>query len=92
MTNSLNHYAPNQTKTLLNALIHKTRFRNKYLENKTDENKRKYIKQCNYCVSLFRKSNKEYYGNLDVKNINHHKTVWGNHRRRGKQRELSIYF
>ena len=49
--------------------MHRTRFRNKYLRNKTDENKRKYTKQRNYCVSLLRKSKREYYSNLDIKNI-----------------------
>ena len=56
--------------------MHKTRFRNKYLRNKTDENKKKYTKQRNYCVSLLRKSKREYYSSLDVKNITDNKTFW----------------
>ena len=56
--------------------MHTTRFHNKYLRNKTDENKRKYTKQRNYCVSLLRKSKREYYSNLDVKNITDNKTIW----------------
>ena len=56
--------------------MHRTRFRNKYLRNKTDENKRKYTKQQNYCVSLLRKSKREYDSSLDVKNINDNKTFW----------------
>ena len=56
--------------------MHRTRFRNKYLRNKTDENKRKYTKQRNYCVSLLRKSKREYYSNLDIKNITDNKTFW----------------
>ena len=51
-------------------------FRNKYLGNKTDENKRKYTRQRNYCVSLLRKTKREYYSNLDVKNITDNKTFW----------------
>ena len=47
--------------------MHRPRFRNKYLRNKTDENKRKYTKQQNYCISLLKKSKGEYYSSLDVK-------------------------
>ena len=53
-----------------------TRFRNKYPRNKTDENKRKYTKQQNYCVSLLRKLKREYYSSLDVKNATDNKTFW----------------
>ena len=56
--------------------MHTTRFHNKYLRNKTDENERKYTKQRNYCVSLLRKSKREYYSNLDVKNITDNKVFW----------------
>ena len=56
--------------------MHRTRFRNKYLKNKTEENKRKYAQQRNYCVSLLRKSKREYYSTLDVKNITDNKTFW----------------
>ena len=42
------NYLPFINKTLSKAIMHRTRFRNKYLRNKTDENKRKYTKQRNY--------------------------------------------
>ena len=67
---------PFMNKTLSKAIMHTTRFHNKYLRNKTDENERKYTKQRNYCVSLLRKSKREYYSNLDVKNITDNKTFW----------------
>ena len=60
---------PFMNKILSKAMMHRTRFRNKYLRNKIDENKRTYTKQRNYCVSLLRKSKTEYYSNLDIKNI-----------------------
>ena len=66
---TLNHHAPTKqmfvqdshlpfiNKTLSEEItMHMTRFRNKYLRNKIDENKEKYTKQRNYCVSLLRKS------------------------------------
>ena len=70
------NHLPFMNKTLSKAIMHRTRFCNKYLRNKTDENKRKYTKQQNYCVSLLRKSKREYYSNLDVKNITDNKTFW----------------
>ena len=54
--------------------MHRTRIYNKYLRNKTEKSKRKYTKQRNYCVSLLRKSKREYDVNLDVKNITDNKT------------------
>ena len=56
--------------------MHGTRFRNKYLKKKPDENKRKYTKQQNYYASLLRKSKREYCSSLDVKNITGNKTFW----------------
>ena len=70
------NHLPFMNKTLSKAVMHRTRFRNKYLRNKTDENKRKSKKQRNYCVSLLRKTKREYYSNLDVKNITDNKTFW----------------
>ena len=58
---TLNHHAPTKqkfiwgnhlpflNKTLSKAIMHRTRFRNKYLRSKTDGNKIKYTKQRNYC-------------------------------------------
>ena len=86
---TLNHHAPTKqmfvqdshlpfiNKTLSEEItMHMTRFCNKYLRNKIDENKKKYTKQRNYCVSLLRKSKREYYSSLDVKNITDNKTFW----------------
>ena len=70
------NHLPFMNKTLSKAIVHTARFRNKYLRNKTDENKRKYTKQQNHCVSRLRKSEREYYSNLDVKNITDKKTFW----------------
>ena len=44
--------------------------------NRCDENKRKYSKQRNYCVSLLRKTKKNYYNNLNEKKITDNKTFW----------------
>ena len=42
---------------------------NKFLNNKTEENRTLYVKQRNYCVLLLRKTKKMYYYNLDEKSI-----------------------
>ena len=53
----------------------RSRLRNKFLKGRSEENKKKYSKQCNYCVSLLRKSKSDYFGNLNEKVIND-KTFW----------------
>ena len=39
--------------------------RNIFLQNKSEENKIRYTKQRNFCVSLLRKTKKQYYQNLN---------------------------
>ena len=47
----------------------RTRLTNMYLKNRSDNNKREYNKQRNYCISLLRKTKTNYYENLNVKKI-----------------------
>ena len=54
----------------------RTRLRNKFLKNRNDYNKREFSKQRNYYVSLFTKSEKLYYSNLDEKKVTGTKTFW----------------
>ena len=56
-------------KTLQKAVMTRSRLRNKFLKNKTQSNETVYKNQRNYCVSLFRKEKKSFFGNLDTKNI-----------------------
>ena len=63
-------------KTLSKAIMNRTRLRNKFLQSRTDENKKLYTIQRNYCVSLLRKTKREYYSNLDVKNVTDNKAFW----------------
>ena len=41
-----------------------------------NENKKRYSLQRNYCVSLLRKTQKVYYGNLDIKKVRDNKIFW----------------
>ena len=45
----------------------RARLRNNFLKDRSEENKRMYSNQRNYCVSLLRKSKSEYFGNLNEK-------------------------
>ena len=54
----------------------RTRFRNQFLKNRTDENKIRYTKQRNYCLSLLRKTKTQYYSNIDEKNVTDNKAFW----------------
>ena len=58
---------------LSKEIMTKTRLRNKFLKDRSEENKKKYSKQRNYCVSLLRKSKSDYFGNLNEKNNNDNK-------------------
>ena len=42
-------------KTLSKDIMTRTRLRNNFSKNRSEENKRKYLKQRNYCLSLLRK-------------------------------------
>ena len=50
-----------------------TRLRYKFSKDTSEENKKKYSKHRNYCVSLLRKSKSGYFGNVHEKN---NKTFW----------------
>ena len=43
------------------AIMNRSRLRNRFLKNKTEENKKAYNRQRNYVVSLLKKSKHEYY-------------------------------
>ena len=67
------NHLPFMNKTILKEIMKRIRFRNQFLKNRTDENKSRYTKQRNYCVSLLRKTKTQYYRNLDEKNVTDNK-------------------
>ena len=85
---TLNNHAPSKKKyirgnqmpfmnmELSKAIMDRTRFRNNFLKHRTDENRKKYSKQRNYCVSLLRKSKRTYYGNLNEKEVTDNRKLW----------------
>ena len=54
----------------------RTKLRNKFLKKKTLESRAKHNKQRNICVSLTKKAKRNYYENLDLKDINDNKRFW----------------
>ena len=63
-------------KNLSKAIILITKLRNSFLKNRTEENKVRYIKQRNLYVTLLRKSKRQYFDNLNEKNICDQKKFW----------------
>ena len=54
----------------------RSRLRNRFLQNGSEENRKLFCKQRNKCVSLLRKSKKGYFENLNEKNITDNKRFW----------------
>ena len=77
----LNKHAPKKAfflKLLINNEIIKrittrSRLRNRFLQNRNKENRKLFCKQRNKCVLLLRKSIKDYFANLNEKNITDNK-------------------
>ena len=46
---------PDRNKTISKAIMVRSRLKNKYMKNMTEENKRNYTRQRNFCVKLLRK-------------------------------------
>ena len=64
------------TKNLVSAHRKRTRLRNKFLKNRTETNRVCYNKQRKICVSLLRKTKKDYYANINKKDVIDNKKFW----------------
>ena len=85
---TLNKHAPIKTKTIrannapyINKLLHKaimtrSRLKNKYLQIPSQANHAIYRKQRNICVTILRKAKKDYFSQLNVKDIRDNKRFW----------------
>ena len=67
---------PFMTKELSREIMKRSRLRNDFLRKKTEETCKLFVKQRNKCVSLLKKAKKEYYQNLDEKNVIDNKKFW----------------
>ena len=60
-------------KQLSKEIMKRSKLCNNFLKNRTEDDPILYKKLRNYCLSLLRKSKKEYYKNLNVREINENK-------------------
>ena len=67
---------PFMSKDLSKEIMIRSKLRNKYLNDKSEENRLLYTQQRNKCVSLLRKTKTNYYGNLNEKDIIDNKNFW----------------
>ena len=63
-------------KELNQAIMVRSKLRNKYLKSKSEVDKQRYNKQRNYCVKLLRVKKRKYHESLDISKINANKTFW----------------
>ena len=63
------NHSPFMNKALSKAIMVRTKLGNTFLKNRSEENKKNYNMPRNYCVSLLRKNKRDYYNNLNDKNI-----------------------
>ena len=67
---------PFVTKAFRKAVMLRTKLRNKYNKERTKETERAFKKQRNRCVKLLRETKRNYYQNLDLKNLGDNRKFW----------------
>ena len=67
---------PFMNKSLSRAFMRRSQLRSKCLKKRSETNRLAYAKQRKFCVSLLRKTKKDYYWNLNEKNIADDKKFW----------------
>ena len=70
------HNNPFMTKQLRKAIMHRSRLKNVFNKSRTPKTWDSYKKQRNFFVNLLRKTKKEYFENINVKDINDNKRFW----------------
>ena len=67
---------PFMTKDFSKNIMKRSRLCNKYVNDNNRENRKLYVQQRNYCVSLLRKTKKVYSENLDERKVSYNKLFW----------------
>ena len=70
------NHLPFMNKALSKAIMVRTKLRNTILKNRDEDIKKSYNIQRNYCASILRKSKRDYYNNLNEKNICDNRKFW----------------
>ena len=68
--------APYMNKKLSKEIMKRSRLRNKFLNTRSDLDRKAYNKQRNYVVSLLRKEKKQFYSNLNTNILAENRTFW----------------
>ena len=68
--------APFINKTINKEIMKRSRLRNKFLNTKSDNDRKAYNKQRNLCVSLIRREKKNFFNNINTRDITNNKTFW----------------
>ena len=68
--------APFINKTINKEIMKRTRLRNKFLNTKSDIDRKAYNKQRNLCVSLIWREKKNFFNNISARDITGNKTFW----------------
>ena len=63
-------------KTLSKEIMKKTKLRNMFFKERTDESQKRYTSQRNYCVSLLKKDKENLYNSLNEKDASDNNTFW----------------
>ena len=67
---------PFMNRDLRKAIMVRSRLKNLYYKSKTNESKARYKRQKNFCLSLLRRTKKDYFANLKESNIIDNKKFW----------------
>ena len=70
------NHMPFINKNLSKEIMKRTKLRNKFLKERTDESKKRYASQRNYCVSLLKMTKKDYYNSFNEKDVNDNRIFW----------------
>ena len=68
--------SPFMSKPLKKEIMKRSRFKNKFDKQQNQENKLAYNKQRNICTAMLRKAKRNYFENIDTKNITDNKKFW----------------
>ena len=68
--------SPFLNKNISKRIMTRSRLRNKFLRNRTPENRIAYNQQRNFCVSLVRETKREYFNSLNEKLVTDNKLFW----------------
>ena len=68
--------APFVNKKITKEIMKRSRLRNKFLHSKSDIDRKAYNKQRNICVTLIRQEKKNFYSNLNMRDVADNKMFW----------------